>query len=96
MPQKRIQAEDLVIITKRIQSGSRAKELMEEYSPSWNYLKLPKRHPSKHDHSNDGQSHQANTRVGIDRNAIHYHYPLLSNSFVLIPLDLHTELRSST
>jgi hypothetical protein len=51
---------------------------------------------SKHDHSDDGGTHKADACVSIDRDVIHCHCSVLSDYFVLIPLDIHVALRSST
>jgi hypothetical protein len=64
-------------------------------SPSWDWPELPERNPSKNDHPYDRGPHEANANVGVDRNAIHRHCSILGHPLVLIPPDIHTELRVS-
>jgi hypothetical protein len=64
--------------------------------PLWNLPQFPQHDPSENDHSDDGRPHEANTRVPIDWNMVHYWYPLLTKSFVLILLSIHAEFHPSS
>jgi hypothetical protein len=91
-PREGIQADDTISITRGIPLRSKEQWIAGRNSPSWDWPELPERDPSEYDHPYDSGTHETNTNVSIDRNAIHHHCSLLSNPFVLIPLGLHVEL----
>jgi hypothetical protein len=94
-PREGIQVDDAIGITRGTPLKMKEQWIEGRNSPSWDWLELPKHNPSEYDHPYDHGPHEANANVSIDQNAIHHHCSFLSNPLVLIPFDIHMELRVS-
>jgi hypothetical protein len=58
-------------------------------------MKLLQRDTHKDDQSEKGTPHEANTDVSVNEDMFHHFLFLLNDSFVLIVLSIHMELRPS-